>query len=136
MVLQYPVQRIMNSRHIRILDEYDSVLTAIRHMDENNISALPVKNDSGQYTGVLSKTDIASLRFLKLIQQTAPDKLPVKLLMNRTPPMYVMATQPIADAVALMHKHHIRRVFVSDAKHKICGIVSTTDIIKLLFLEQ
>jgi len=132
----YTVKQVMNKSRVKILDEYDTVLTAVTHMDKENISALPVKSKEGQYVGVISKTDIASLRFLKMIQGKNAEQLYVKDLMNRVTPFYVMETQPISDAIAIMHKHHFHRVFVSDSQHKICGIVSTTDVIKLLFIEQ
>lgn len=137
MALQYLAKHVMRPGKVFVVDELDPVLSVVEKMDQYDISALPVRNRAGFYVGVISRTDIARMSFLEALQHHGePSRLIVRDFMNHTPPVYVQENQTIAEVVALMHKRHIHRVFVSDAYRHICGVISTTDIIKLLFLER
>jgi CBS domain-containing protein len=136
MVMQYPVKNVMSRHGVRAVQELDTLVSAIHLMDAGDISALPVKGSGGHMVGVLSRTDIASDRFLVLLKEHPPEALLVRQLMNRTPPVCIQDDQPVADAVALMHKRDIHRVFVTNAQQHVIGILSSSDIIKLLFVEK
>jgi CBS domain-containing protein len=135
-VLHYPVKNIIHHRHLQVVNEMDSVLMAIQAMERYGISALPVQDRERNLVGVISKSDIATTSFVDLLSQTPPNRIPVGQVMNRTRPVYVDENQPVSDAVALMHKRHIHRVFVLDSQRRLCGIISTTDIVKLLIVER
>jgi CBS domain-containing protein len=133
LVYSQPIHQIMKQIAIREVKETDSVSTAIQRLDQCNISALPVRSEAGIYSGVISKSDIASLRLLKLIQaKRNPDHILVREIMNRTPPIYVMEHETLQTALHQMHQRHIHRLFVADAEYQLIGVISTSDIIRLL----
>ena len=134
-ILQYPVKNVITPRTLKSIRETDPLVRAVAMMDELNISALPVVNEEGAFTGVISKTDIASKRFLELIKQTSLEQLSVKSVMNLSSPFAVYDDQPVCDVISMMHKRHIHRVFVKNADNTIYNLISTTDIIKLLFVD-
>lgn len=128
-----PVHQVMRRSKIHDIKETDSVAKAIRMLDECNVSALPVRSDEGKYSGVISKSDIASARFLRLLKANrSPDSILVLEVMNRTAPIYVMENDAVQHAITIMHKRHIHRLFVADADYQLTGVVSTSDIIRLL----
>ena len=128
----------MKSATIREVNETDSVLLAVQLLDQSSISALPVRSaDKGIYSGVISKSDIASLRFMRLLQaKRDPQHILVRELMNQNPPMYVMETDAVQTAITLMHQKHIHRLFVADAQNQLVGVVSTSDILRLLVVNR
>ncbi len=131
----YLVKDVMTRCAVIGVHEYDSVAKAIALMDRHGISALPVLRVN-TFVGVLSKSDIASERFLaELADGKTPDQIFVKALMNHTVPLSVMETQPVRAAVELMHRRGIHRVFVTNAEHVLTGVLSTTNVLKLLYVE-
>ncbi|HEY9686895.1 MAG TPA: CBS domain-containing protein [Coleofasciculaceae cyanobacterium] len=133
---QQPVNVLMKRRKVLDIQETDSVTKALELLDEANISALPVRSPEGKYSGVLSKSDIASRRFLRALKiKRSPDQVLVREIMNRTPPLFVMENDPIREAIGIMHRRHIHRLFVADESYQLIGVISTTDILRLLVLK-
>lgn len=133
MLYRQPIKQIMKKSTIREVKETDSIAKAIQLLDQCNISALPVRSDAGIYSGVISKSDIASLRFLTCIQaKRNPEQILVREIMNKTHPIYVMEDAPIQEAITEMHRRHIHRLFVSDADSRLIGVISTSDILRFL----
>lgn len=133
MQFKHTVKQVMRQGKIQDVRETDSVVKAIQLMDECNVSALPVRSSEGKYSGVISKTDIASKKFVRLLKAKAsPESILVLEVMNRTAPLYVMETDNIQQAIALMHKRHIHRLFVADDDFQLVGVISTTDVLRLL----
>ena len=131
--LNQPVKQVMKNVTIREVRETDPVATAILLLDQCNISALPVRSDAGVYSGVISKSDIASIRFLRLMQShRSPDHVLVREVMNHTAPIYVHESASLQKAVTEMYRRHIHRLFVADDDSRLVGIISTTDILRLL----
>jgi CBS domain-containing protein len=125
----------MSRRRIRDVHEAEPLSKAFELLDQSNVGALPVKSSEGKYSGVISKSDIASIRLLKLLNGgRTPDTILVREVMNRTAPLYVMETASVQEAVTLMHKRGIHRLFVADARYQLIGVVSTSDILRLLVL--
>ena len=115
--------------------ESDSVTKAIQLMDRCDISALPVQSPLGRYCGVISKSDIASIRMLNALKiRGQAERIQVGEIMNRTPPLYVMENDPIQEAISQMHRRHIHRLFVSDQDYQLIGVVSMSDIIRMLMV--
>lgn len=130
-----PVRLVMSRRKIQDVYETDPLSKAFDLLEHSNSGALPVKSAEGKYVGVISKSDIASTRLLKLLRAgRSPDVIRIRDIMNRTAPIYVLETAPIQEAVALMHKRGIHRLFVADAHYQLIGAVSTSDILRLLVL--
>jgi CBS domain-containing protein len=137
MLHKQPVKQIMTRHKVYDVKQTDTVAKAIQLLDEFNISALPVRSSDEKYCGVISKSDIASKRFLQALKiKHSPDAILVADLMNRTSPIYVMEEDPIEAAISVMYKRHIHRLFVSDADYQLTGVVSTSDIIRFLVVER
>lgn len=133
MIFKQTVKQIMRKATVREVKESDPVAKAIQLMDQCDISALPVRSKIGGYCGVISKSDIASQRMLSVLNTgRSPLQIRVGDVMNRTPPLYVMEDAPIQEAISQMHRRHIHRLFVADADYQLVGVISTTDIIRLL----
>jgi CBS domain-containing protein len=133
LIFKQPVRQIMRKTPVREVKESDPVARAIQIMDQCDISALPVRSKIGGYCGVISKSDIASMRMLSVLNvQPNPLHIQVRDVMNRTPPIYVMEDDPIQEAITQMHRRHIHRLFVADADYQLVGVISTTDILRLL----
>lgn len=133
----YQVHQVMRKTQIHSLQEYDSLATAIEKFDDFDISAMPVKNELGQFVGVLSKSDIARRRFLEALRSHhSPDKLFVKDFMNHTKPIAIQEHLLLRDAIHLLHRRGIHRLFVTDQNNLLIGVLSATDIIKVLSVEH
>jgi CBS domain-containing protein len=129
----HPVKQLMREGRVQDIREIDSLAHAIQILDDCNISALPVRSVEGKYCGVLSKSDIASKRLLKMLKANrSPDGILVQELMNRTTPLFVMENATVQDAIVLMHRRHVHRLFVADADYQMIGVVSTSDIMRFL----
>jgi CBS domain-containing protein len=130
-----PVKQVMKPGRVQDIRETDSLARAFQVLDACNISALPVRNPEGIYSGVLSKSDIVSQRFLKMLKANrSPEGILVQELMNRTPPLFVMEDDPIQEAITMLHRRHIHRLFVADEAGQMVGVISTSDILRLLIL--
>lgn len=130
-----PVKQLMRQGKIQDVQETDPVSRAIQLLDDCNVSALPVRGSDGKYSGVITTTDIASKKFVRLLKaKLNPDQILVLEVMNKTAPLYVMETDSIQQAISLMHKRHIHRLFVADQDFQLVGVISTTDIIRLLMM--
>lgn len=137
MLYKQPVKNIMRRSKVYDVKQTDSVAKAIQLLDECNISALPVRSSEGKFCGVISKSDIASRRFLQALKiKHNPDLILVADVMNRTSPIYVMEEDSVEVAISMMHKRHIHRLFVADSKYELTGVISTSDIIRLLVVDQ
>lgn len=95
------------------------------------ISGAPVINQKGEYSGLITKSDLVSPTLLSLINEGQPlDKLTVKQFMPDTPIVAVLETSTLREVTKLILQKRIHRVFVKDKNDKITGVVSTFDIVK------
>lgn len=132
MPFQQPVKMVMKAKVTDIL-ETDTVSKALQILDEGEISAVPVRSADGTYKGVLSRTDIASLRFFSVLKgRGGPEYILVHEVMNKTPPIFVREETTIKEAAAIMHRRHIHRLFVAGKNNQLIGVVSTSDILRMV----
>ena len=133
-----PVKLLVKPFPLKDVLETDTIQTALELLDGHNIGAVPVRSEEGTYTGVLSKTDIASLRFFEMLKTRMGDPARVLVIeiMNKTPPVYVMEHESVQTAVSEMYKRHIHRIFVADSTYQLVGVVSTTDILRYVMLDK
>lgn len=133
---RYLVKQVMTRCTVIDIKEHDSLAKAVLLLDDCDVSALPVIGVGNKYVGVISKSDIASVRVVHALKTTRDlDKLLVKDFMNKNLPVAVSEEQPLHDAVTLMHKRHIHRVFVMNEHRRLTGVLSTTNLVKLLFVD-
>jgi acetoin utilization protein AcuB len=112
--------------------------TAHRLMKEKNIRRLPVVH-KGKLVGIVtwgdireaSASDATSLDIFEL--HTLLDKLPVRQFMTRNP-ITVHTITTIARAAQLMMEHKIGGLPVVDQHHRLVGIITESDIFRMLVL--
>jgi CBS domain-containing protein len=134
------------SREVLAVTERMSLQAAAHLMSDARVSGVPVVDDLGHCVGVLSTADfmsfvgktqhaqaVASVPFVCSDWQVfAADELPndeeVGSHMTRDV-VTVAPTTPITELARLMLDAHIHRLLVVDAKRKLLGVVSSTDIL-------
>ena len=123
------VADIMSSCIITV-SEGDTLARVIEVFGQAKISGAPVVNAEGSYVGVISKTDLASYKLVQKLQAGKTiDTITAQELMNPNPPMCVPEDGPIDNAVELMDKHQVHRIFVTNPAGQIIGIVTTLDVV-------
>ena len=140
------VQEIMSPALISI--DADQTLTqAASKLEENHISGAPVKDKNGNFTGVLSRSDIAFEVARRgrtdqtfdpdVLEAGIPDELNGVLVREVMTPHLLRISQSasleeLAHALLIAGVH---RLLVVDSEDEVVGLVTTTDLIRS-FLEQ
>jgi CBS domain-containing protein len=93
------------------------------------ISGLPVVAD-GALVGVISQTDLLNARSSELIGSNW-SRVRVRHLMSR-PPVTVHMNTGVERAARLMLEQHIHRVVVVDEDDVPIGVVTSTDLLRVL----
>ncbi len=126
------VHEIM-STNVLIVNEEDSLAKVFDLLEEKHVSGVPVQNAAGDFTGVLSKTDLVGHKLVESIRDNHTlDEVKVKDFMNPVSPITIKETGTVEQAIELMTYKHIHRLFVLSAKGEMVGVVSTYDIVKLM----
>ena len=125
-----PVADFMTSNVVTI-GEWASLAEATRLLDTKQISGVPVVDAAGKLVGVLSQTDLVRARASQHLWQSWPG-LAVKHLMTK-PVLTIAATARLGEAARVMEEHHVHRlVVVGDDETTPIGIISTTDLVRVL----
>lgn len=101
-----------------------SVYDALKKMANHNTSALMVVNQ-GKVEGILTERDV--VRKVDLLDKT-PKETQVGEIMT-THVIYVEATQPVEQCMAVMIDKNIRHLPVFDGKD-LLGVISIRDVVK------
>lgn len=133
----------------------DSVETVLKLLEEQHISGLPVVNDNNEVVGVISETDLLFkerpirmplyLTFLgSVIYLESLDKFEQQLKKSlgmlvqdvMTPePINISVDAPISEAASLMLDKQINRLPVVDQDNKLIGILTRSDLMRVLRLD-
>jgi len=100
-----------------------SVLDALKMMAEHNSGALLVLRD-GEVVGIISERDC--VRKVDLMGRTARDTRVVDIMTSKV--IYVEASQPLEECMALMIDKGVRHLPVYDKK-QLLGLVSIRDVL-------
>lgn len=113
-------------------------------MAERRISAVPVVDDAGRVTGVVSETDLVLKegrddlerrpRLLQLPHARAErDKAAGQVAreLMTSPAVTIEPDASIAEAVRLMHRRNVKRLSVVDPEGRSVGIVSRGDLLEV-----
>lgn len=112
----------------------DSLATALRLTREHRIRHLPVVLSNGELAGILSDRDIR-LAMPSPLTTADPDRAeflertPIGTVMTRNV-IAIGADETIEDAAVLLYRHRIGALPVIDAKNRVRGILSETDILR------
>lgn len=117
------VEDVMN-RRIALIEPDATALDAIECMVDNKIRSVVVKPNEDSNHGVLCIRDIV---FRCLSEGSEPRKIKVKEIATM-PLVYVKKDMDLEEALELMRKYNIARVFVKDEK-KVVGVVALMDIV-------
>ena len=106
------------------------LLDAAELMDTFEITGLPVVDQRGRAVGVLSQSDMVRAANTQGLWTGWPG-LAVRHLMS-TPAITVRQDLPLEDVSRLMERERIHRVVVVDDDMVPIGILSLTDLIRLM----
>ena len=114
-----------------LVDESATVDDAVRLLEENEVSGLPVVDRDGLLVGVISQTDIVRARAVGHLWQRWPG-LRVRHLMH-SPALTADRQMSMEEAAQLMERAHVHRlVVVDDDQLRPVGVISTTDLVRAL----
>jgi CBS domain-containing protein len=117
------VKQIMTQR-VTSLPPQSSVLEAVNLFTECGFRHLPVVDATGKLAGVISDRDVLRA----MVRTPHSDRMSIASVMVREP---VTATpdMPLADVIDVVIFHKIGCLPILDASGKLCGIVTTTDLL-------
>jgi CBS domain-containing protein len=116
----------------------------VRLIEENRISAVPIVNLQGVPIGVVSESDLllkerrgelqadgSPLHLWRRRQDKAKSEAVLAADLMTAPPITVGADVLITEAARLMQERNVRRLIVVDARGRIAGIVSRSDLLQI-----
>ena len=117
------VEQIMTAK-VTSLAPQNSVLEAMNLFAECGFRHLPVVDAAGKLAGVISDRDVLRA----MVRTPHSDRTSIASIMVREP---VTATpdMPLADVIDVVTFHRIGCLPVLNAAGKLCGIVTTTDLL-------
>lgn len=124
-IAELKVADIMSSQ-VFSLRPSQRVDEAVQCMAEHRMSCLVVVDEAMHPQGILTERDIVRL----MHQQSTRGTLLQEVM--TTPVLTVGAQMDFRAAYALLRKHHVRHLVVTDGTHRTLGIVSETDFRKHL----
>lgn len=132
-----------------------SLPEAIKILAEKKISGLPVVDEAGKISGVISETDlmwqetgvdpppyIMFLDSVIYLQNPARYEKEIHKALGQTvaevmsdKPITIKGDRPVREAAHLMHEKKIRRLPVVDGEGHLIGIITQGDIIRMMAAE-
>ncbi|WDP89299.1 MAG: CBS domain-containing protein [Desulfobacter sp.] len=139
-------EHIMTRNVVSVLEDAP-LLEAAMQMRDHDISGVPVLNEEGAVTGVISEKDFLSRMnenkepsFMQVLIQCMDDSrclaLPLKTLKARdimsSPPVIVHQGLKLMDVANLLDRNNINRVPVSDDNNALVGIIARSDLVQAM----
>lgn len=150
MVVENPVTQIMTT-DVLVTTTDASVPSVARMMYENDVSGLPVLDEEGNLVGIITEIDIISVEIrvdtplflsvlgamIRMPGDTSEDDLRRVLATKAgelmTSPVYsVTVDATVREVATLMYEHRLNPVPVLDHDQRVVGIVSRSDIVRLI----
>jgi len=107
--------------------ELDTAQHAAELMKEQHAGALPVveKKVAGKLIGIVTDRDLC----LRVVAEGRdPLRVTVQECMTNSP-VCCFPEDDVQYALELMKEHHVRRIPVVDAEHRICGMISFANLV-------
>ncbi len=120
-------------KEVTVLQRRDTVETATKRMAELRLKRLPVVDDEGRLSGILSRADI-----LRAVAESFPRDASegphagartAGELMRADSPS-VLATASLAEVVTAVASTRLNRAVVVDADQRVVGVVSDADVLR------
>jgi CBS domain-containing protein len=132
----------IHTEDVVVLSEDDSLGKAINHLREHGISRLPVVNEGGRLTGMVTTHDIADFAVRAMERQQQGDRsgdtdrmldLPVYDMMN-SPVETITADKSVRAAVEIMFENDYAGLVVTPdgETNTVSGILTKTDVLRAL----
>jgi len=115
---------------IWVIQRDETVYAAMKMMAEKDAGALLVMSDD-KIAGILSERDC--VRKMDIAGRSARETRVVAIMTEKV--MYVEASQPLEEVMALMIEKNIRHMPVMDAS-KLLGVLSIRDVLKEVIAQQ
>lgn len=109
------------TRRVHVARPVTPLERLVQLIEENNISALPIVDAQGIPVGIVSESD--------LLRAKAEGVFAWEIMSK--PPITVRSDATLPQATRLMEKRNVGRLVVVDARGKIVGIVSRTDLLQV-----
>lgn len=123
-------QDVMSDRII-ILKEGDSLTTVMTLFERCGISGAPVQNEYGKWVGVVTTSDFAGTKMMRLMRSgRSPDNIVVKMIMTPTKPLAVFEHTPLIEVMDQMLSCKVHRLFVQNEAYELVGVITTSDVMK------
>ncbi|GAB7092968.1 CBS domain-containing protein [Halolamina litorea] len=134
------------SESVVTVTEDDHVGKAINRLRENGISRLPVVNETGELTGIITTNDIVNFAVRDEERQGEGDRrgeidrmldIPVYDLMS-SPVQTITPGETVDDAVTVMFENDISGLVVTATPSgaDIAGVITKTDVLRALSLTE
>jgi len=124
-VAEKRVEDIMH-RGVITCKTYTLLKEVVRIIADTDVHALVVIHDNEDVAGIVSHMDLLRLYGQNLLNYKAEDVMRSKVI-------DIAPTATVKEAVALMLKHNIRRLLVTEETaqgKRAIGVISTTDVIR------
>jgi CBS domain-containing protein len=113
----------------------ETLQSAARLMEENEISGVPVVDENGALVGVLAESDLVRARATEQLWARWPG-LAVRHLMH-APVLTACRDMDLEEAAILMERAHVHRlIVVDDDQTTPVGIISTSDLVRAIVGEH
>ncbi|MCB1317304.1 MAG: CBS domain-containing protein [Leptospiraceae bacterium] len=126
-----PIKQIM-TRQVITLEPDDKILDHIEIFNEHRIHHVPVVSpEDGEIVGMVSNRDFENYANIHRILQGKDTPVRVKDIM--TTPIFAYDEDVTVKAAAeAMIDNHIHSIAVVDKNEKLCGILTSTDLLRLI----
>lgn len=117
LILQYTAMTIYQD---------ESTINAIKIMQTKHIDSLLIVDNMQNPVGIFTTKD-----FLTIISDNSNLKIPIKHYMS-APLETVPASITISEAIKFIQKKHFKRIVVTDINGKVSGVITQTELLRLL----
>jgi len=132
------------TRRVHVASPSTPFKTLVRLIEENRVSAIPIVDQAGKPVGIVSEADLlvkerrrdlqADSNLFQLRKHRHERAKAGALLASElmSSPVITASTETtLADAARLMHERNIKRLVVVDARGRIAGIVTRSDLLQV-----
>jgi len=129
---------------VHVADPSAPFKVLVRLIEENRVSAIPIVDQNGVPVGIVSESDLlhkqrrheleAEANLFELRKHRHERAHAAGLVASElmtSPPITVPTDTPLAEAARLMQARNVRRLVVVDARGRIAGIVSRSDLLQV-----
>jgi len=117
-----------------VIDKNEKVRDAVLKCVKDSLSGAAIVNDEGTVVANFSMADLrgAATEKMEVLLTMTVEKYLEETKKYSKLPITMKAEDSLVEAMRNMHRHHIHRIHVVDIKEHPVGLVSSTDIIRVL----